>query len=236
MIQWCNAMKKHLVLADEKRQNFLKSNKKLVVAIEIVTRCAYLYGLRSFMAITILRHISILRLYSIIKQRGKCSRRYSNSSWDAPGQLVSSSSCKWRNWIMLDNPLDVNNGHPTNKNKTKKRGKTSIHSICVVAFDKLIVIENCDAMSKCVKYLPRKVSVDSASNIDVAIQNRALVNTSAGTEQSTTASSIYNQRQYPLYERIWIESIGLCINLLLSIGFWMNRYSFIQFFILNFFN
>lgn len=32
--------------------------------------------------------------YSIIKHRGKCSRRYSKSSWDAPGQLVSSSSCK----------------------------------------------------------------------------------------------------------------------------------------------
>lgn len=50
--------------------------------------------------------------YSIIKHRGKCSRRYSKSSWDAPGQLVSSSSCKWRSWIMLDRPLDVSKGQP----------------------------------------------------------------------------------------------------------------------------
>lgn len=51
-------------------------------------------------------------VYSIIKHRGKCSRRYSKSSWDAPGQLVNSSSCKWRSWIMLDRPLDVSKGQP----------------------------------------------------------------------------------------------------------------------------
>lgn len=52
------------------------------------------------------------KAYSIIRQRGKCSRKYSKSSWDAPGQLVSSNSCKCLNWIMLDKPLDVSNGQP----------------------------------------------------------------------------------------------------------------------------
>lgn len=56
--------------------------------------------------------------YSIIKQRGKCSRRYSNSSCDAPGQFVSSNSCRWRNWIILDKPLDVNSGQPAGIKRT----------------------------------------------------------------------------------------------------------------------
>lgn len=61
----------------------------------------------------------ITAVYSIIKHLGKCSRRYANSSCEAPGQFVSSSSCKWRNWMMLDNPLDVSNGHPA-RDKTCK--------------------------------------------------------------------------------------------------------------------
>lgn len=44
--------------------------------------------------------------------RGRCSRRYSKSSADAPGQFVSSNSCKCLSCIRLDNPLDVSNGHP----------------------------------------------------------------------------------------------------------------------------
>lgn len=35
-----------------------------------------------------------------------------NSSWEAPAQFVSSSSCKCRSWMMLDRPLDVSSGHP----------------------------------------------------------------------------------------------------------------------------
>ena len=30
----------------------------------------------------------------------------------APGQFVSSNSCKWRNWIRLDNPVEVSKGQP----------------------------------------------------------------------------------------------------------------------------
>lgn len=50
--------------------------------------------------------------YSMIKQRGKCSRRYSYSSCEAPGQFVSSNSCMWRSWIKLIKPLDVIRGQP----------------------------------------------------------------------------------------------------------------------------
>lgn len=50
--------------------------------------------------------------YSITRQRGKCSLRYSNNSRETPGQLVSSNSCRWRSWIRLDRPLDVRRGQP----------------------------------------------------------------------------------------------------------------------------
>lgn len=59
--------------------------------------------------------ISENNFYSISKHLGRCSRKYSKSSCDAPGQFVNSSSCKWRNWIKLDKPLDVKSGHPIQK-------------------------------------------------------------------------------------------------------------------------
>lgn len=58
-------------------------------------------------------------LYSITRQRGKCSRKYSKSSFEAPGQLVSSSSRMCRSWIKLESPLDVNMGHPVEKDLLK---------------------------------------------------------------------------------------------------------------------
>lgn len=57
----------------------------------------------------------------MIKHRGRCSLKYSNSSCDAPGQLVSSNSCKWRNCIRLERPDEVNRGHPANDRTCKLR-------------------------------------------------------------------------------------------------------------------
>lgn len=50
--------------------------------------------------------------YSITRQRGRCSLKYSNNSFEAPGQFVNSNSLICRSCIRLDRPLDVSKGHP----------------------------------------------------------------------------------------------------------------------------
>lgn len=50
--------------------------------------------------------------YSITRQRGRCSLKYSNNSFEAPGQFVNSSSLICRSCIRLDRPLDVRRGQP----------------------------------------------------------------------------------------------------------------------------
>lgn len=59
--------------------------------------------------------------YSIIRQRGKCSLKYENSSADAPAQFVSSSSCKCLNCMILERPLDVNSGQPASDKTCRLR-------------------------------------------------------------------------------------------------------------------
>lgn len=58
----------------------------------------------------------LINVYSMIRQRGRCSCKQSNSSRDVPGQLVSSNSCKCRSCIRLDKPLLVSNGQPATDN------------------------------------------------------------------------------------------------------------------------
>lgn len=122
--------------------------------------------------------------YSIIKQRGKCSRRYSYSSCDAPGQFVSSSSCRCLSWIKLDNPLDVSSGQPM-KIFTNR---FYIHSI------------SNDFLQY---YLLAIVLANFSLSTSVVDRNRVLANTIVEIVLLMIALLIYNQLQYLLCERIW---------------------------------
>lgn len=156
--------------------------------------------------------------YSMIKQRGKCSCKYSKSSWDAPGQFVSSNSCKWRNWIILDSPLDVNNGQPILKNEIQReRNEMFVFQtigcilrgiVLLINWKEQIDIEQRECLrgggwvGQRTDLLATK-SVDFALNTNVAIQSLAPASTNARIAWSARASSKCIQRQYQWYEYIY---------------------------------
>lgn len=65
-----------------------------------------------FYKISLNKWTQVIWLYSMTRQRGRCSLTYSKSSREAPGQFVSSSSRKCLSWMRLERPLDVSNGQP----------------------------------------------------------------------------------------------------------------------------
>lgn len=117
-----------------------------------------------FIKISFNKWTQVIWLYSMTRQHGRCSLRYSKSSREAPGQFVNSNSRKCRCWIRLERPLDVSSGHP-----------------------EVMFVLNFIILAVCYTYQLKKVLVDSPFRIGVEDRNPSLENTIAGIRQLNAA-------------------------------------------------